>query len=71
MRLAVGCRFPHLFDMYVLVCCSQVQELITKHKKEMADHVTSSNAKYNEMLKERMNEEDKLHDEVSRQIRLD
>ena len=57
--------------MYVLVCCSQVQELITKHKKEMADHVTSSNAKYNEMLKERMNEEDKLHDEVSRQIRLD
>lgn len=45
---------------------SQVEDIVKKHKKEMADHVTSSNAKYNEMLKERMNEEDKLHDEVER-----
>jgi len=45
---------------------SQVEDIRKKHKKEMADHVTESNAKYNEMLKERMNEEDKLHDEVER-----
>ncbi len=45
---------------------SQVQDLIAKHKKEMAEHVTANNAKYNEMLKERMNAEDKLQEEVDR-----
>merc|ERR1719409_2701171 len=45
---------------------SQVEDLIKKHKAEIAEHVTTSNAKYNEMLKERMNEEDKLHDEIAR-----
>ena len=28
--------------------------------------ISGSNAKYNQMLKERMDEEDKLHDEVER-----
>ncbi|MGB1595340.1 MAG: hypothetical protein ACPIOQ_21440, partial [Promethearchaeia archaeon] len=45
---------------------SQVEDLIKRHKAEIAEHVTTSNAKYNEMLKERMNEEDKLHDEIAR-----